>query len=405
MAFTRRRLVHHGSGLDPALPREESGNGAARVHPPYLRLGCARNYLTFPPKIGTLFTQVPTVTREVRGSAMERRMEILRAIVEDYVATHEPVGSKVLAARHGLSISPATIRNEMAALEDEGLIIQPHTSAGRIPTDLGYRVFVDRLSTVKPLSPPERRAIDKFLEGAVDLDDVVARTVRLLAQVTHQVAIVQYPSLKRSSVRHIEVISLAPTRLMLVLIADTGRVEQRVLDLASAMNENVLANLRAKLNAETQGKKLAALPIVLDSLEKNFAPGDQANVRTVVSVILEMAIEKNEERVVISGTSNLARHAPDFNESVHPVLEALEEQVVLLRLLGEAVDEMKVRIGHEQEDKKLQSTSVITTGYGPTGDAVATLGIIGPTRMDYPTSMGAVSAVARYVSRFLQEEI
>lgn len=336
---------------------------------------------------------------------MERRMEILRAIVEDYVATHEPVGSKVLAARHGLSISPATIRNEMAALEDEGLIIQPHTSAGRIPTDLGYRVFVDRLSTVKPLSAPEKRAIDKFLEGAVDLDDVVARTVRLLAQVTHQVAIVQYPSLKRSSVRHIEVISLMPTRLMLILIADTGRVEQRILDLASEMSESTLSELRSKLNAQAQGKKLASLPTLLEAFEGNFAQPAQVNVRNVISVILEMAIERNEERVVISGTSNLARHAPDFNESVHPVLEALEEQVVLLRLLGEAVDEMKVRIGHEQEDKKLQSTSVITTGYGPTGDAVATLGIIGPTRMDYATSMSAVGAVARYVSRFLQEEI
>lgn len=336
---------------------------------------------------------------------MERRMEILRAIVEDYVATHEPVGSKVLAARHGLSISPATIRNEMAALEDEGLIIQPHTSAGRIPTDRGYRVFVDRLSTVKPLSAPERRAIDKFLEGAVDLDDVVARAVRLLAQVTHQVAIVQYPSLKRSSVRHIEVLSLSPTRLMLVLIADTGRVEQRILDLATELDENTLVKVRASLNSQVQGKKLALLPTILESFEKNFAQPIQSNIRNIVSVLLEMSIEKNEERVVISGTSNLARHAPDFNESVHPVLEALEEQVVLLRLLGEAVDEMKVRIGHEQEDKKLQTTSLITTGYGPTGESVATLGIIGPTRMDYPSSMGAVSAVARYLSRFLQEEI
>jgi len=336
---------------------------------------------------------------------MERRMEILRAIVEDYVATHEPVGSKVLAARHGLSISPATIRNEMAALEEEGLIIQPHTSAGRIPTDLGYRVFVDRLSTVKPLSPPERRAIDKFLEGAVDLDDVVARTVKLLAQVTHQVAIVQYPSLKRSSVRHIEVLALAPNRLMLVLIADTGRVEQRILDLATDMNESALAEVRSKLNGLTVGQKLAALPALLENFTKSFPRETQPSIDAIVSVILEMAIERNEERVVISGTSNLARHAPDFNVSVHPVLEALEEQVVLLRLLGEAVDEMKVRIGHEQEDKKLHSTSVITTGYGPTGDAVATLGIIGPTRMDYPTSMSAVGAVARYVSRFLQEEI
>lgn len=336
---------------------------------------------------------------------MERRMEILRAIVEDYVATNEPVGSKVLAARHGLSISPATIRNEMAALEDEGLIIQPHTSAGRIPTDLGYRVFVDRLSTVKPLSAPERRAIDKFLEGAVDLDDVVARTVRLLSQVTHQVAIVQYPSLTRSAVRHIEVLSLAPNRLMLVLIADTGRVEQRILELPRDMDESTLTLLRSKLNARSVGKKLAALPETLKGLEEEFTENTTTNIRQVVGVILEMAIERSEERVVVSGTSNLARHAPDFNESVHPVLEALEEQVVLLRLLGEAVDEMKVKIGHEQENKKLHSTSVITTGYGPTGDAVATLGIIGPTRMDYPTSMGAVSAVARYVSRFLQEEI
>jgi heat-inducible transcriptional repressor len=336
---------------------------------------------------------------------MERRMEILRAIVEDYVATNEPVGSKVLAARHGLSISPATIRNEMAALEDEGLIIQPHTSAGRIPTDLGYRVFVDRLSTVKPLSAPERRAIDKFLEGAVDLDDVVARTVRLLAQVTHQVAIVQYPSLTRSAVRHIEVLALAPNRLMLVLIADTGRVEQRILDLPHAMDEGTLNNLRGKLNARAAGKKLASLPALLKDLEIDFPDNALTNIRHVIAVILEMAIEKSEERVVVSGTANLARHAPDFNESVHPVLEALEEQVVLLRLLGEAVDEMKVKIGHEQENKKLHATSVITTGYGPTGDAVATLGIIGPTRMDYPTSMSAVSAVARYVSRFLQEEI
>ena len=122
-----------------------------------------------------------------------RRLEILRAIVDEYVATQEPVGSKSIAARAGLGISPATIRNEMAVLEEEGLITHPHTSAGRIPTDLGYRVFVDKLATVKPLSSAERRAIETFLEGALDLDDVVLRTVRLLADVTKQVAVVQYP--------------------------------------------------------------------------------------------------------------------------------------------------------------------------------------------------------------------
>ncbi|CAO0837811.1 Heat-inducible transcription repressor HrcA [Streptomyces microflavus] len=148
----------------------------------------------------------------------ERRLEVLRAIVQDYVGTEEPVGSKALTERHQLGVSPATVRNDMAVLEDEGFIAQPHTSAGRIPTDKGYRLFVDKLAGVKPLSSPERRAIQNFLDGAVDLDDVVGRTVRLLAQLTRQVAVVQYPSLTRSTVRHVELLSLAPARLMLVLI-------------------------------------------------------------------------------------------------------------------------------------------------------------------------------------------
>ncbi len=160
----------------------------------------------------------------------ERKLEVLRAIVEDYVSTSEPVGSKALVERHNLGVSSATIRNDMAVLEEEGYIAQPHTSAGRIPTDKGYRLFVDRLATVKPLSTPERRAIATFLEGAVDLDDVVSRTVRLLAQLTRQVAVVQYPSLIRSSVRHVELVPLSLTRVMLVLITDTGRVDQRIVE-------------------------------------------------------------------------------------------------------------------------------------------------------------------------------
>ena len=157
----------------------------------------------------------------------ERRLAVLRAIVEDYVATEEPVGSKALVERHGLNVSPATVRNDMAALEDEGYITQPHTSAGRVPTDKGYRLFVDRLTTVKPMSAAEKRAISTFLDGAVDLDDVVNRSVRVLSQLTRQVAVVQYPTLSRSTVRHVELVALAPHRLLVVLILSTGRVEQR----------------------------------------------------------------------------------------------------------------------------------------------------------------------------------
>ena len=177
----------------------------------------------------------------------DRKLAVLRAIVEDYVSTQEPVGSKALVDRHQLGVSPATVRNDMAALEEEGFITQPHTSAGRIPTDKGYRLFVDRLSQVKPLSPAERRAITTLLEGAVDLDDVVQRSVRLLAQLTRQVAIVQYPTLSRSTVRHVEVVPLTAARVLTVLILSTGRVEQRVVEMPAQLDDEQVADLRSWL--------------------------------------------------------------------------------------------------------------------------------------------------------------
>ncbi|CAN2185884.1 Heat-inducible transcription repressor HrcA [Candidatus Nanopelagicaceae bacterium] len=239
-----------------------------------------------------------------------RRLEILRAIVDEYVATQEPVGSKAIAERHGLGISPATIRNEMAVLEDEGLITQPHTSAGRIPTDLGYRVFVDKLATVKPLSPAERRAIETFLDEANNLEQLMRRSAKLLADITKQVAVITYPIIGES----------------------TG-----------------------------------------------------------------------SEKMAISGTANLARSGEDLGLTLSPILEALEEQVVLMRLLDEANSTVHVRIGREQIETNLQTTSLVSVGYGANSAQLGAVGVLGPTRMDYAGSIAAVDAVARYVGRFLIE--
>ena len=239
-----------------------------------------------------------------------RRLEILRAIVDEYVATQEPVGSKAIAERHGLGISPATIRNEMAVLEDEGLITQPHTSAGRIPTDLGYRVFVDKLATVKPLSPAERRAIETFLDEANNLEQLMRRSAKLLADITKQVAVITYP----------------------IIGENTG-----------------------------------------------------------------------SEKMAISGTANLARSGEDLGSTLSPILEALEEQVVLMRLLDEANSTVHVRIGREQIETNLQSTSLVSVGYRANSAQLGAVGVLGPTRMDYAGSIAAVDAVARYVGRFLIE--
>jgi heat-inducible transcriptional repressor len=333
----------------------------------------------------------------------ERKLTVLRAIVEDYVSTTEPVGSKSLVDRHHFDVSPATIRNDMAVLEEQGFIAQPHTSAGRIPTEKGYRLFVDRLSGIKPLSAAERRAIETFLAGAYSLDDVVTRTVRLLVQLTRQVAVVQYPSLTRSAIRHIELVSLAPTRLLLVLITDTGRVEQCTVDLPYPWDEASVSHVRAVLNAGLGGQKLADAANMVTDLSERIAAEERPNANAVFSVLLASLIERNEEKIVFGGTANLAAH--DFSKGLREVLEALEEQVVLMRLLGESTEPeaLIVRIGSENEVAGLQATSVVVTGYGNPAQPLARLGVLGPTRMDYPGTMGAVRAVARYVGQILLE--
>ena len=328
-----------------------------------------------------------------------RQLEILKAIVDEYVASEEPVGSKTLSERSGLGVSPATIRNEMAVLEDAGLITQPHTSAGRIPTNKGYRVFVDQLAEIKPLSNAERKAIENFLDGATDLDDVISRTVRLLAQVTKQVAVVQYPSLIKAKVRHIELVLLNTTRAMIVLITDGGRVEQRMVEMPFEITEAALSDLHKKVNLSIATQSLSSVASNLEGLSRNYRGNDKSNVVVIITTLIEMAVEHPEEKVVLAGRSNLARSNQDLSGSIHPILEALEEQVVLLRLLSGTDSSVRVQIGDEQSEKSLRSTSLVTVGYANIG----ALGILGPTRMDYASSITAVNAVANYVGRFLTE--
>lgn len=332
----------------------------------------------------------------------ERKLAVLRAIVEDYVTTLEPVGSKAIVERHRLGVSPATVRNEMAALEDEGYIAQPHTSAGRIPTDLGYRLFVDRLNDLKPMSTAEERAISQFLDQAVDLDDVMVRTTRLLAQLTRQVAVVQYPSLQRSLVRHVELVAVSGRRVMVVVIADTGRVEQRITEVPMDLEPAVLEDLRTQLNASISGKAFVEVADAVDGLVDRADYTNRPAIAAIVSCLLESVIERPDDRVVVAGAANLARYGASFEGSIAPLLEMLEEHVVLLRLLGEASsNELMVRIGAENDI--LPTSSVVAAGYGGDDKAMAQLGVVGPTHMNYTATMRNVNAVARYVGRLLTE--
>jgi len=333
----------------------------------------------------------------------DRGLEVLRVIVQDYVASREPVGSKSIVDRHSFGVSAATIRNDMALLEDEELITAPHTSSGRVPTDKGYRVFVDQLADLRPLTPAQRQAIEAFMGQSVDLDDVLSRTVRLLSQLTHQVALVQYPSLATSRVRHVELVTLGGTRLMTVFITDSGRVEQRLIDVPG-VDDELIATLRSSLNASLGGLNLSDAAARLGTFAEAFPPERRAIVEQITAALTEQVLANRQDRLVMAGTANLARTEDDFSGSIFPVLEAIEEQVTLLRLFGEMEIEpggVSARIGRENAGFGLAETSVVTSGYSSAGGSVARLGVLGPTRMDYSNNMAAVRAVARYLSRLL----
>jgi heat-inducible transcriptional repressor len=337
----------------------------------------------------------------------ERGLEVLRVIVQDYVESREPVGSKSIVERHSFGVSAATIRNDMALLEDEELITAPHTSSGRVPTDKGYRVFVDQLADLRPLTAAQRQAIEAFLGQSVDLDDVLARTSRLLAQLTHQVALVQYPSLATSRVRHIELVPLTDTRLMTVFITDSGRVEQRLVDLHEPLDDAFLGELRAKLNSALGGLGLSDAAVRLAEFPTDFPVRRRAFVEQVTATLTEQVLAGRQDKLLMAGAANLARTEEDFSGSIYPVLEAIEEQVTLIRLFGEMeVDPggVSASIGRENAGFGLGETSVLTSGYLSSGGGVARLGVLGPTRMDYSNNMAAVKAVARYLSRLLGAE-
>lgn len=200
----------------------------------------------------------------------DRRLDVLRAIVSQYVHTREPVGSKAIAQSQDLGVSSATIRNDMAVLEEAGLIYQPHTSAGRVPTDKGYRAFVDQLSTLKPMSPAERQAVEKFLAQAQDLDDVVMNTVRLLAQVTHQVALIEYPVHARSTLSRIECVDLSDQRLLVVVITQQGKVFERLREMPQDVTQDDLLTVRAVLNAAYQGMSAAQVRAHCEALSQTL---------------------------------------------------------------------------------------------------------------------------------------
>lgn len=336
----------------------------------------------------------------------DRGLEVLRAIVQDYVASSEPVGSRSIVERHAFGVSAATVRNDMALLEEADLIVAPHTSSGRVPTDKGYRVFVDRLQGMQPLTAGQRLAIRRFLDEAVDLDDVMARTVRMLSQLTNQVALVQYPSVARARVRRVETVTVADSRLLLIVIFDSGRVEQRVVDAGQSVVEVPVHTIGQRITEAIADRLTTDVEDALTRVVDDAPPEVARAMTSTIAVLGALLAPDASDRLVIAGASHLVRTGDDFHGTVTPVLEAIEEQVTLLRLFSEmdaTEASLATRIGRENGEG-LEETSIVAGAYGAAGHEAGRIGVLGPTRMDYASNIAAVRAVARYLTRLLDEE-
>ncbi len=330
----------------------------------------------------------------------DRRRLILKALVEEYITSGQPVGSKHLVDRHGITCSPATVRNELAALEEHGYVFQPHVSSGRIPTDAGYREFVDELleSGETPVHSQAEELRRRQLALASEVDDLMYRTSNVLSHLTHYVAVVLAPTLSLARIRRIDLLAMSAHRALVVLITESGQVVNRHVELGEPTSPTRLAEVEHALNESLDGKRAAEVRPLREALDQRV-PGDGL-VAAVLDEIIGCLEEADRDRVHHMGVSELAA-LPEFAQTarLRPLLGLLEDGLAMLDTLSEVISTtgLTVRIGSENSRSELGDLSLVVTGYG-TAQADGIVGVIGPTRMDYQRTITAVRSVAEDLS-------
>ena len=331
----------------------------------------------------------------------DRKAAVLRAVVREYIETAQPVGSAHVARTTELGVSPATVRNEMAALEREGYLTQPHTSAGRVPTDQGYRFFVDQLTGPGALPAVQRQQVREFFETTHgELEQMLHDTSSLLSGLTSYAALILPPPSERATVRSIQVVGLAHQVAMVVAVLSNGTVEKATLELDDDLGDERLAAASSHLTAHLEGTSLAEdTPVP--------ATGDTRLDGLVSAVLAALGApaERDHDQVFVGGASRMAA-AFDAVETVRQVLAILEQQYVVVSLLREVIDTegeqgLSVSIGTELGVQPLAECSIVVAPYQIEGEPLGTVGVLGPTRMNYPQAMAAVAVVSERLGRRL----
>jgi heat-inducible transcriptional repressor len=330
-----------------------------------------------------------------------RQELLLGKVIDGFNATGQPVGSKALAADPDVSCGPSTIRNELAVLEERGLLAHPHTSAGRVPTDAGYRYFVDKLL---PVRGPSRAELQLSLVRR-EVDEAMRVTTATLSQVTNLLAIVSAPPLATTTIRHIEVLALQPQVLMVVVITSTGGVSKRVFTFGRPVDPGLADWASSYLNEQLVGMGVGARMVHTRLNDPGLQPAERAFIRELAPAFTELA-ETAENTLYVDGAARLlSEHRFQDVTQLNELLDALERRVSLLGVLSQALDErdIYVRIGGENEMPALRSLSLVAGNYGLPQRNLGTVSVIGPTRMDYARAIMTVREAAHQLSRFVED--
>ena len=323
-----------------------------------------------------------------------RKAAVLKAVVSEYIESAQPVGSAHVTGRPGVEVSSATVRSDMATLEREGFLVQPHTSAGRIPTDKGYRFFVDHLGRQGALGPDQRQQVRQFFRHVHgEVEELLGRTSGLLTELTDYAAVVVGPGHESSRVRAVQLVDLGQRLALLVVVLSDGSVEKRSLEIPDGMDEGALVSAANRLEAALKGQTLAQAAVHAAAL------GNEDDlVRRVVAALAEIAAPEEHEHVFVGGSARMAA-AFDAMDTVRSVLSILEQQLVVVELIEQILDRgLSVAIGTEHGFEPLASCALVVAGVAVDGEPAGTIGVVGPTRMNYPRALAAVQVVGEQLS-------
>ena len=341
----------------------------------------------------------------------DRKLAILKAVIDDYIMTGLPIGSRTISKKHGIEFSSATIRNEMADLEELGFLVQPHTSAGRIPSHKAYRYYVDRLMKVVKLNPIEAENIKRYFQDRMsEVNEVVEKAAQALSDTTHHISMVLKPQLKQSVIKRIQIVKITERKAILLVVTDAGLVTDTVIVVPEGMSSDYMEMISRLLTEKLAQKTLEEAESDLRrSLEENLRLNREF-VQDLVSAI-ETSVEPQGERgIVLGGTQNIIEY-PDFMsiEKAKSFISVLQTKEMLYDMMKKATRlEFSVTIGQENEVKELQDLSVVTATYKVGGKSLGSFGVIGPTRMDYSKVISILGFVSQslnsILSGFIEED-